>query len=308
DLARLGHELGGLDQHAILPQALVQPPEIRLHLVLSQVDGGGDDVARRLPADLDEVLAQIGLDHLEAGALEVGIEADLLRDHRLALGDDARARLAANRGDDLPRILGRGREVHSGARFCRLPLELLQVEIEMRKRVVLDGAAALAQRLELGQPGTGGAAPRRQPRRDFRERALQLRVGECCPRIGFEGGRGGSHGRSQIAGSESSPARTSATCRTAILRPWRDSLPAMFIRQPRSPASSMPAPVAAIRSALRSTMALEMSGYLTEKVPPKPQQTSASPISTSSSPLTVRRSCRGCSLTPSSRSPEQLSW
>ena len=42
------------------------------------------------------------------------------------------------------------------------------------------------------------------------------------------------------------PASTSATWRDFVARPSRFSLPAMFIRQPRSPASSVPAPVAAI--------------------------------------------------------------
>ena len=66
--------------------------------------------------------------------------------------------------------------------------------------------------------------------------------------------------------------------------------------------------MASIRSTLLVTMRVEISGYLTQNVPPKPQQTSLSSISTSSSPSTLASSSRGCRLTPSSRRPEQLSW
>src|SRR5437762_525980 len=84
---RRGPELRGLHQLAIRRQLRVQAAEVGLDLVLGKVDGRRDDVARRLAADLDQVLAEVGLDHLEAIAFECGIEADLLRDHRLALGD-----------------------------------------------------------------------------------------------------------------------------------------------------------------------------------------------------------------------------
>ena len=66
--------------------------------------------------------------------------------------------------------------------------------------------------------------------------------------------------------------------------------------------------VAAAFAAFFSTMALEMSGYLTQKVPPKPQHTSASRISLRVSPRTVPSSRRGCTRTPSSRRPEHESW
>ena len=55
------------------------------------------------------------------------------------------------------------------------------------------------------------------------------------------------------------------------------------------------------------TMAFEMSEYLMQKVPPKPQQISLSFISLSSNPSTVASSLRGWAEMPSSRSPEQLS-
>ena len=111
-----------------------------------------------------------------------------------------------------------------------------------------------------------------------------------------------------IGGSVSvMPASTSATCRTRTECPSRDSRPAMFSKQPRSPANSVSAPVATISAALSETIRVEMSGYLTQNVPPKPQHTSGSAISRSSSPGMLASSARGCALIPNSRRPEQLS-
>ena len=63
----------------------------------------------------------------------------------------------------------------------------------------------------------------------------------------------------------------------------------MFIRQPRSPAStSVGAGRLDRRAALSSTILVEISGYLTQNVPPKPQQTSASGSSASSRPRNAR--------------------
>ena len=70
----------------------------------------------------------------------------------------------------------------------------------------------------------------------------------------------------------------------------------MFMRQPRSPASSRSASVAAIFFVFLATMTLEMSGYLTQNVPPKPQQTSAS------SSLDELRDRRPCAAAGAARS------
>ena len=49
----------------------------------------------------------------------------------------------------------------------------------------------------------------------------------------------------------------------------------MFKRQPRSPARTNSAPVATMSVALSLTILSEMSGYLTQNMPPKPQHVSA---------------------------------
>ena len=81
---------------------------------------------------------------------------------------------------------------------------------------------------------------------------------------------------SPMAGVSQQSARTSAMWRACTGEPRRFSLPAMFIRQPRSPASSNSAWLASTQAAFSETILLEISGYFTQKVPPKPQQTSAS--------------------------------
>ena len=97
----------------------VDAAEIRLDLILGQMHGGRDDVARRLVAQLDDVFAEIGLDRHDAVLLEVLVEPDLLGDHRLALGHRLRAGAAADVEDDVARVVGGLGEVHVAARRSR---------------------------------------------------------------------------------------------------------------------------------------------------------------------------------------------
>ena len=106
-----------------------------------------------LAAQLDDVFAEIGLDRRDAVRLEMRVEADLLGDHRLALGDGLRA---AGRG----RCRGRCRAPRGASRAkCTCPpaagtarLVALEIEVEMGERVVLDVARGVAQLLEFRQP------------------------------------------------------------------------------------------------------------------------------------------------------------
>src|SRR5262245_5161629 len=190
------------------------------------------------------------------------------------------------------------------------------MKIEMRERVVLDVACRIAQRIEFRQAVDRRLTPIDEAE-SAAEHALQLRIGNRGPGVLLERRRGDGErhglacaswtGVSPIGGASVMPARTSATWRTAIGLPSRCNLPAMFIRQPRSPASSVSAPVATMCSVFLPTITLEIAGYLTQKVPPNPQQTSDSRISSSRNPPTVASSLRGCALTPSSRRPEQES-
>src|SRR5262249_34671062 len=141
------------------------------------------------------------------------------------------------------------------------------------------------------------------------ERPLQLRIVKRLRGVLLELAAARLHqaGSPPIGGDPVSPASTSATWRTSIRDPSRDSLPAMFIRHPRSPASSTPAPLAVTLAIFLRTMSLEISGYLTQNVPPKPQHTSASFISATRNPFIEASSRRGWLRMSSSRRPEQLS-
>ncbi len=52
--------------------------EIGLDRLFVEVDDGRDDVARPLAPELHDIFAEIGLDHLDLGGLEMGVEPDLL--------------------------------------------------------------------------------------------------------------------------------------------------------------------------------------------------------------------------------------
>ena len=157
-----------LDQVAVGRQMRVHAAEVRLDLLLGEMHRRHDDVRGQLVADLHEVFAEVGLDRRDAVRFEEIVDRDLLADHRLALGDELRARLAADLQHLRARFVRRHGVVHVAARRGAALLELLEIEIEMRQRVVLDVARAVAQRLELGElarPWRGGGPPRRSRRR-----------------------------------------------------------------------------------------------------------------------------------------------
>src|SRR3546814_12785591 len=79
------------------------------------VDRRGDDVARRLAAELDDVFAQIGLDRPDAVGFEVLVETDLPSYHALSLGDRLRAQIPAHPQDRLDLLTAAPRPVHIAA-------------------------------------------------------------------------------------------------------------------------------------------------------------------------------------------------
>ena len=66
--ARLGQDVAPLGEHAVGRQVGVRQAELRLPILAVEVEGGGDDVARRLVAELDDVFAEVGLDRRDAVA------------------------------------------------------------------------------------------------------------------------------------------------------------------------------------------------------------------------------------------------
>src|SRR5271167_1179629 len=288
-------------------------PEVGLDVGLGDMDGRGDDVRGRLAAQLDDVFAKIRLDRLDPRFFERGVEADLLGDHRLALGHPLGAPRLAEAEDDLERFSRGAGVVNIAARLGHLALVGLEIEVEMGEGVILDRPRAVAQRVELRQALDGGGAAADEVAR-MQQRALQALIVERLVHVFLEmrGRDGGGHGfalsaASPIGGSAVSPASTSATWRTFTARPSRCILPAMLIRQPRSPASSVSAPLAATLALFWPTIASDNSPYLTANVPPKPQHTSASGKSTRRNPSTLASNLRGWLITPISRRPEQES-
>ena len=172
--------------------------EIRLDLVAGHVDGRGDDVARMLAAQLDDVFAEIGLDRHDAVLFQEGVEADLLGDHRLALGDGLGVPLAGDVEEDLAgvvRILG---EMHDAAGGFDLGHIGLDIEVEMLQRVVLDGDGVVAQGVEFRQGVDGGLALVDEALLDMAEGPLQLDIGERLDGIGLERMRSDLHGAEPI--------------------------------------------------------------------------------------------------------------
>ncbi len=82
----------------------------------------------------------------------------------------------------------------------------------------------------------------------------------------------------------------------------------MCIRQEESPAVQTSAPVPVTWASLSFSIAEEVSAFLIAKVPPKPQQASASGSSTRSMASTARSSFSGLSPTRSIRREWQVGW
>ena len=154
----------------------------------------------------------------------------------------------------------------------------LEVEVEMRERVVLDRPALVAQRLELGQPLDRLRALRGKAGAGEAERALQIvvrraRLGRCALKawlVGCISRYLGAPIGGDVAGHVGQHLGD-----VAHLDPRgraRDSLPAMLSRQPRSPAKQrVGAGRGDVGGLVASTILSEISGYLTQNVPPKPQ-------------------------------------
>jgi hypothetical protein len=225
--ASASSEVGSL-RVAVGRKVGVDLPEGLLDLRLGEVDGRRDDVARPLVAELDDVLAEVGLDRHDAVLLEMLVEADLLGHHRLALGDGAGARLPADVEDDVAGVLRRLGEVDMAAGGADLLLVGLDVEVEVLERVVLDVPRGVPDRVELRQQPRGGGALGDEADPDMAQRLLEVGVVERVLRVVLERLGMDFHALrpqpvvSPIGGASSvRPASTSATWRTCTGRPSR---------------------------------------------------------------------------------------
>ena len=120
------------------------------HIGAQLVHGGHDDMARILIVELLDALPKIGLDYLYADRGHVGPKATLLGEHRLAL-DERRSTVVAQDGVDDLVVLGTvARPMHVDPVRSRIGLELVEILVEMGKRVLLDRRSKRPKLLPFG--------------------------------------------------------------------------------------------------------------------------------------------------------------
>src|SRR5204863_10206609 len=154
------------------------------------------------------------------------------------------------------------------------------------------------QLFPVGQLGDDGASLGTDRLRRVPQVRAQLRVLELAPsRCGKAFGR-----RSHVA------ARISARCAVRTREPRLERPPPICSRHEPSTAVQNSAPLCSILVHLSASIALDVSAFLTAKVPPKPQHSVESCSSTSSRPRTRPSSRSGASPTWVTRSEWQVGW
>ena len=150
--------------------------EILLDGLLVEVDDGGDDVAWALAPELHDIFAEIGLDHLDARGLWRWALSPISSDTidlplvtSLAPASGRASSMMARASAAVRRVM------HLAAALDHLALISLEIKIEMRERVVLDGAGLVAQRVELGQFRLRRVALDDETALDVLQRLLQAR-------------------------------------------------------------------------------------------------------------------------------------
>ncbi len=120
-------------------------------LIPVAVDGGNEDVAGFVLAELNDELGQIRLERIDAFGLEVLVEPDLLGGHRLDLDDLTTTGLEHRRivldelGDDGIGLIGVAGPVDDAAGGGECLFELCKVFGQVRHHVVLRGLTGVAQ-------------------------------------------------------------------------------------------------------------------------------------------------------------------
>ena len=200
------------------------------HLLLLQVDGGHDDVGRRLAAELHDALAEVGVHHLDAARLEVLVEAALLGEHRLALHQPRDARAAQDPVHDRLCSSASRAQCTCAPAARAFALELLQLVGQPRERV----------RLDLRRPGR--AAPPIPGTKRRRRRA-------CCARTRPPGRASARAPRRRRTASALGV--WSSACRSArqISATWSDARAAVAPAQSPSRCMRQHMSVAAMNSA-----------------------------------------------------------
>ena len=247
-----------------------------------EVDRRREQVRRPVAERLHDVLAQVGLDRVDARRGKRVVEPDLLGQHRLGLHGAGGAALVGRSPPPARRPRprcprgGRGRRPRSRGPRAR---RSARAGVQWRRR---------------GSPGHARAAP---PSPWSRARA---RAGPpSCPRR--RGDWRSPLGAVRLAGSWITRGVTAGPRARAGRRggaragrsPRRRARPSRCIRQPDVGGDDRLGPAARARSSFSSAIATDTSGSLIANVPPKPQQRSAFSVSTIRQPSTPPRSESG---------------
>src|SRR6516165_1569807 len=109
-------------------------------------------MAGRLVIELLDAFAEVGLDHLDVALFEIRPHIAFLGQHRFAFDQSLRAMRGEDVIDDLIVLTGIARPMHMRAVFPGLSFELLEIFVEMRKRVLLDRRCEIAELLPFRDP------------------------------------------------------------------------------------------------------------------------------------------------------------
>src|SRR5215471_12294987 len=180
--------------------------------------------------------------------------------------------------DDLARFVRIIRPMYLAAGFGDVAFKLLQIQVEIAHEMRFDGACGGAQFFPVRQLADNVVSLVADHMRRMAHVVAQLAVFQRAACGLLERGRlsGFANANAHTNGSPSVDASTSAIC--AVLTPVRPrcSAPKICMRQELSVATHNSAPVSRMVRTLSASMAWEVSAFLTEKVPPKPQHSSLS--------------------------------
>ncbi len=101
------------------------------HIGTAQMSCRGNDMGRRLPAQLHDIFAEIGLNHAQPGVFEGAVQVDLLADHRFRLGNQVRPIGFSDVQYDLHGFGCVGCRVDDYSVSCRPVDEFIQVAIQV---------------------------------------------------------------------------------------------------------------------------------------------------------------------------------
>ena len=140
------------------------------------VHGGGDQVRRPFAGQLDDELTKVGLDDLQAGRFQGGVQVHFLRRHRLGFDDPLAAGVPGDVEHDAPGVLGRGGVMDLAAPLVNGLFQLFQVAVEVGERVLLDTLGVIAQLAAAGEGAEAAAIAGHQRAGEPDQGGLQRRI------------------------------------------------------------------------------------------------------------------------------------